>query len=259
MKYSHLIATFSIAALALTGCSAEELEQGTTTADDTEMIEVPDLVGMNLADAEDQLDELELKSDEQDISDDDKSVWNSDNWEVVEQDPAAGEQVEADTEILLSVQHLDDAVDEEEPSDEETSDEGSSDMPEPESPEHAVALATGDPEAEAALEPGESGNILFVTFNISDNFSSGLIASGAQRATFDALEELASSDIEYSRVFLQGYFPMSDQYGNTEDSMVLNAGYDAATVEQINFDNRAVQDTIWDIRDAGMVHQELEN
>lgn len=139
----------------------------------------------------------------------------------------------------------------EEPDEEEPTEE-------PADPLQVIAQATGDDQAEAHLEPGENGEVLFVTFDISDNFTQGLVISGAQRATFDVLEALDASDVEYSRVFIQGNLPMQDQYGNVEDSMVLNAGYDAATVEQINYDNITIQDTIWDLRDAGMVHPELE-
>ena len=152
----------------------------------------------------------------------------------------------------------------EEPTEEEPTEEPAEEEPteEPEQeaadPLQAIAQATGDDQAEAYLEPGETGEVVFVTFDISDNFTQGLVISGAQRATFDVLEALDASDIEFSRVFIQGNLPMQDQYGNVEDSMVLNAGYDAATVEQINYENILVQDTIWDLRDAGMVHPELQ-
>lgn len=146
----------------------------------------------------------------------------------------------------------------EEPEEEPTEEPEEEPTEEPADPLQTIAQATGDDQAEAHLEPGESGEVVFVTFDISDNFTRGLIISGAQRATFETLEALDASDIEYSRVFIQGNLPMQDQYGNVEDSMVLNAGYDAATVEQINYDNISIQDSIWDLRDAGMVHPELQ-
>jgi hypothetical protein len=258
-----LIAALGISALTFTACSAEDMEaynaeqeaEDNQDAADAELVEVPDLTGVNLADAKDQLKALELDADEYDTSEDDKSVWRDKNWEVTEQDPASGEQVEPGTEILLGVQAIEDEEEAEEADEEETEDEATV---EPENPEHAVALATGDDQAEAYLEPGESGDILFVQFDIGENFTQGLMISGAQRATFDALQTLNESDIEYSRVFFQGNLPMQDEYGNVEDTMALNAGYDRETVDQINYDNRTIQDTIWDLMDAGMVHPELQ-
>lgn len=133
MKLTHTLATLSIAALGFTACSAEEMEayqdeQEATAEDATEeveRIEVPDLTGTPLDEAKDQLDELELDADEYDISEDDKSVWRDSNWEVTEQDPAAGEQVEPDTEILLGVQKIEDEdADEEEPEEQQTTADG---------------------------------------------------------------------------------------------------------------------------------------
>lgn len=262
MKRIKHLTTLSIAAFLLVGCSAEEMEayQAEQEAAEAEeaievekLIEIPDLTSMNLADAEDQLDDLELDVDEYDVSEDDKSVWSSSNWEVVEQEPAAGEDVELHTEILLGVQKIEDEEDTE-----EEAEDDASDTPEPEDEYHAIALATGDSEAQAEPTQGETGDIIFVTFNISDNFTNNMISGGAKTSTLDVLQELSESDIDYERIFIQGHFPMGDEYGNVEDSMVLNAGYDAATVEQINFDNMN-RDNIWNIRDAGMVHQEFED
>jgi hypothetical protein len=261
MKHTPLtlIASASILGLALTGCSAEDLEayQAEQNGEQTEaeLIEVPDLIGENLADAEDQLKDLDLDVDEYDVSEDESSVWRSSNWEVTEQDPAAETEVEPDTEIRLGAQKIEDEEDNED-AEEDEAESDNTDMPEPETPEHAVALATGDPEATAGIEPGETGDIIFITFNIQDLGTNNMITNGAKNSTLDALQALAESDLDYHRIFLQGHFPMEDEYGNIEDSMILNAGYDQSTVEQINFDN-INPDNIFDLRDAGMVHPEL--
>ena len=122
-----LLASLGVAALALTACSAEDMEAykaeqeagNAQEAADVELVEVPDLIGVNLAEAEDQLKELDLDADEYDVSEDDKSVWSPKNWEVVEQDPAAGEKVEPDTEVLLGVE----AIEKETEDDDEEADE----------------------------------------------------------------------------------------------------------------------------------------
>ena len=100
--------------------------------------------------------------------------------------------------------------------------------------------------------------MIFAEFPISDNFSKGMIASGAKRDTLDILKAVRESGIKYKRVFVQGKFPMQDAYGNSSNSMILNAGYDKATVDKINFDG-INSDNIWDLKDAGMVHGELQD
>ncbi|WP_158087268.1 hypothetical protein [Mycobacterium aquaticum] len=50
---------------------------------------------------------------------------------------------------------------------------------------------------------------------------------------------------------------MQDDYGNTSNPVILNVDYDAATLDKINFDN-VNSKKIWEIRDGGMVHPELQ-
>ena len=129
--------------------------------------------------------------------------------------------------------------------------------PEPDTPEQQIESATGAENVKVNHEPGSDA--LFIEFNIRDNFSKGLVASGAQRDTMELLEAVEDSGIEYDTVFIQGDFPMGDEYGNVEDTMILNAGYEADTVSKINFDNITITDKIWDLRDQGSVHQELQD
>lgn len=129
--------------------------------------------------------------------------------------------------------------------------------PEPDTPEEQIESETGAENVKVNHEPGSGA--LFIEFNIRDNFSKGLVASGAQRDTMELLEAVDDSGIEYDTVFIQGDFPMGDEYGNVEDTMILNAGYEADTVSKINFDNITITDKIWDLRDQGTVHQELQD
>lgn len=101
------------------------------------------------------------------------------------------------------------------------------------------------------------GGVTTVTFEIADNFSSGLIASGAQRATFDAIETALTEQPDTGRVVIEGTFPTVDDHGNENpDSVILRPFYDRATIDQIDFDNQHAVD-IWAIRDGGMVHPDL--
>ena len=155
-------------------------------------------------------------------------------------------------------------ADNEEPSDdpeenesEEAGEPEETKEPEPASPEDQIESATDADNVEANYE--EDSGVLFIQFDIADSMTKGLTAKGAQDDTVALLEAADDSGIDFDKVFIQGYFPMTDQYGNTDDSMILNVGYTPSIIEQINFDNPTVRDTVWDIREQGMVHQELED
>lgn len=116
-----------------------------------------------------------------------------------------------------------------------------------------------EPQLEITHDPddfAEAGGTTFVEFEISDNFSQGLIATGAQRSTFEALEAAIEEHPETGRVQIVGSFPTVDEYGNEEMSDILQPVYLRETIDQINFDNWATID-IWELRDGGMVNQQL--
>ena len=106
-------------------------------------------------------------------------------------------------------------------------------------------------------EPGTSGDVVFAAFEISDNFTNGLIRSGAQFETIDILKYAKGAYPAAARVFVQGSFPMKDAFGNTSTDVILNVGYDRATLDKINFEG-VDHGQIWDIRDVGMVNAELQ-
>lgn len=135
----------------------------------------------------------------------------------------------------------------------ETTSEPATNSPSPE-PVVGEFTVSHDPHDLDGLVPG---GVTTVTFEIADNFSSGLIASGAQRATIDAIDHALAEHPDTGRVVVEGSFPTVDDHGNEDpDSVILRPFYDRATIDQIDFDNQHVVD-IWAIRDGGMVHPDL--
>ncbi|MFD7247930.1 hypothetical protein ACFV6Y_39035 [Streptomyces massasporeus] len=106
-------------------------------------------------------------------------------------------------------------------------------------------------------EPGSQGEVLFAQFDISDNLTKGFIRRGAQYKTVEILKYADQAYPNVSKVFVQGSFPTTDAYGNTSNGMILNAGYDRSTLDKINFDG-IDSGKIWEIRDGGMVHPDLQ-
>lgn len=80
---------------------------------------------------------------------------------------------------------------------------------------------------------------------------------GAQSETKQALQWALREYPNATQVVVQGRFPTKDAYGNEENSVVLNVGYDRSTLDKINFAN-IDNDKIWAVRDTGFVHPDLQ-
>lgn len=94
-------------------------------------------------------------------------------------------------------------------------------------------------------------------FDIHDGFTKSMIARNAQRETVEILKWADEAYPQAVEVTVQGRFPMKDAYGNTSNSTILDVTYSRATLDKINFDG-IDSDKIWDIRDYGTVHSELQ-
>ena len=98
--------------LFLTGCgSKQEAVQpaaaATATAVAASTVTVPDVMGLTLDKATDQLEALGLKVEAKDTVDG-KSIMVEKNWLVTSQDPTDGAQVAKDSTVHLGVMHVDD-------------------------------------------------------------------------------------------------------------------------------------------------------
>lgn len=111
-------------------------------------------------------------------------------------------------------------------------------------------------DAKFHTEPGPNGETVFAEFTVHDNFTAGLRRTGAQTDTLEILEYAHTHYPAAVRVWVQGRFPLTDDYGNTRDGTVLNLGYDQTTLDRINWENMDYT-KIWDIADAGTIHKDL--
>ena len=106
---SWLVALVIVLVPAVSGCddsAAHEAAPASAAATTPAAVEVPDVVGMKGDDAADALKKAGLsKTPSYTDADGEESVWAPGNWSVTAQDPAAGEQVPADQEITLTVNH----------------------------------------------------------------------------------------------------------------------------------------------------------
>lgn len=97
-----------------------------------------------------------------------------------------------------------------------------------------------------------AGDIL-VQWAINDNLTEDFIKTGIQTDATDLLKTIAQSGIEFNNVFLFGYFPLTDAYGNSSEENVVILQYSKATVQKINWDG-FMYDNIYTIADDTFLH-----
>lgn len=124
------------------------------------------------------------------------------------------------------------------------------------------AAAEGAPAAPATLEPprgvkvyedGLDGSVVFAEFDIRDSLTKGMRKAAAQGDTVDILKYVREAYPNAERYWVHGRFPTT----GGSDTIVLNVGYDRATLAGLKLDGTETP-RIWDLRDAGMVHRDLQ-
>ncbi|WP_197026157.1 PASTA domain-containing protein [Arthrobacter sp. 9MFCol3.1] len=105
------LALVMLAGLMLTGCGSKQASGQTETAKATAVaentIEVPDVVGLTLDKAIDQLKDLGLKAHATDVAEG-KAIIIKKNWQVASEDPLAHVRVAEGSTVELGVKHLTD-------------------------------------------------------------------------------------------------------------------------------------------------------
>lgn len=103
--------------------------------------------------------------------------------------------------------------------------------------------------------PGAGGDSVFAEFDVSDSSAAETMRSSAQSETVAILKYARDAYPDAAKIFVGAWLPPAE--GSVEERQVLDAEYDRATLEKINFD-QIDPATIWDIRDGGTVHAELK-
>ncbi|MCM1012715.1 MULTISPECIES: PASTA domain-containing protein [Brevibacterium] len=226
-----------------------------SSTEEAEPITVPDLVGKAGDEAKDALDDLDLKADFVDESDEDRSVILNSNWKVESTSPNAGAEVEPGDAVTLTVSKIDDDQEsaEEKKAEKAKAEEKAKDESSKEKESESESKSTDDDKFDFDYYQGE----VTVQFEIDDNFTTGLVATGAKQDTIAALQAAKAKYPDYKSIVVMGSGPTVDKYGNKDNSYLFSVRYTRDTVEKIDFDNSALID-IWDLRDAGMVNPDLD-
>lgn len=100
------------------------------------------------------------------------------------------------------------------------------------------ALTNGNRDLEriSTIEAEEGGRI-YVQWTINDNFTEGLIKTGAKLDVKNMLKAIHDAGLSYSRIVVEGSFSLVDALGNTKEVIVVHAEYPRELVDQINWTN----------------------
>lgn len=80
-----------------------------------------------------------------------------------------------------------------------------------------------------------NGDFVLVKFSIRDGFTNSSIKFGAKVDIMDILKAVSKSQYPYNIIDVNGTFVLTDKYGNSEESKVVQATYRRSTVERINW------------------------
>lgn len=108
-----------------------------------------------------------------------------------------------------------------------------------------------------STESGMSKTSVYADFDITDALFMTLTKSVARTTTRDILRYASTRYPQADQVVVRGRFPTEDAYGNGGNTIVLNVIYTRSTLDRINWDG-INSDGIWNIRDGGFVHRELQ-
>lgn len=174
------------------------------------------------------------------------------NWQVESTSPKAGKEAEPGDAVTVTVSKIDDDQDE---ADEKKAKEDDNAKEEDSKQKESGSEVKPTDEDKFDLEYYE-GEIP-VNFDIDDNFTTGLVATGANQDTIAALQAARKKYPDYKSIVVMGGGPTVDKCGNEDNSYLFSVRYTRETAEIIDFDNSALID-IWDLKDVGMVNPDLE-
>lgn len=77
-----------------------------------------------------------------------------------------------------------------------------------------------------------------VVMNVSDNLTTGLIATGIKDDAGEVMTALFAEepDLDVRWVTIEGLFPLTDRYGNTSPGDVLSLRFRRQEAEKVNWD-----------------------
>lgn len=86
------------------------------------------------------------------------------------------------------------------------------------------------------INVGISSGDVRVVWTIRDNITKSMIDGGAKLDVHGVAKVVAESSLPISSLYMEGTFPMTDGYGNFEETTVVKVVFTKETLDKINWD-----------------------
>ena len=110
----------------------------------------------------------------------------------------------------------------------------------------------------SVIERGEDNLSVTVMYNANDNLRNSWIKRGILMDSEEILEKLYTDYPNVGSVEINGYFPLTDKYGNSKDVIVVIVKMDKETEDKINWYNFIV-DNLLGVADIYYAHPVLND
>lgn len=95
-----------------------------------------------------------------------------------------------------------------------------------------------------------------VRWALNDNLTGGMRRTGARIDATGILEAVGRGSVPYTTVEIQGTFSMADAFGNSSESVVVQAAYARSALDRVNWDGFSY-DNVWSIAEGATIHPEF--
>lgn len=113
-------------------------------------------------------------------------------------------------------------------------------------------------EIEIVNIPLSSDINIFVTWTISEGWTSGMTRFAARKEATDLFKALYTSGLSINQVVVRGTFSMKDKYGNISEETVVRLVLDKATARRINWEYFS-SDNIYEVAKVLYLHPEFRD
>jgi hypothetical protein len=97
------------------------------------------------------------------------------------------------------------------------------------------------------------GRSIHASWKVSDNFTQTTIVRGAKMDARSIIERISESDLEYDSIDLSATANLTDKFGQSRASTVVQCSFSPETVSKIAWGN-FLTDNIYDIADSATIH-----
>jgi|GEM_PF-6358460 len=103
----------------------------------------------------------------------------------------------------------------------------------------------------------QGSDTLVIDFNPANNLTANLVGTSAKNDVLKILSAVKEMSLGYGLYKIRGIFPLADEYGNTEEKVVIYLIYKREKIQRINFEGMK-SENVFKIADVKEIHPQFE-